>query len=77
MLTNKDWIREQSESSIGPIIQLLKSDKLKNYVTKELDSSDMHVIMKYRKDLFLKNGMLYQSFIEKPPGAHFTVCVTT
>ena len=47
-LTNKDWIREQSEdSSIGPIIQLLKSDKLKNYVTKELDSSGVCVPMKY------------------------------
>ena len=34
-LTNNDWIREQSEdSSIGPIIQLLKSDNLKNYVAK-------------------------------------------
>ena len=36
-LTNNDWIREHSEdSSIGPIIHLLKSDKLKNYVAKEL-----------------------------------------
>ena len=36
--TKKDWIRQQSEdSSIDPIIQLLESDKLKNYVAKELD----------------------------------------
>ena len=34
-LTNKDWIREQSEdSSIGPNIQLLKSDKLITMVLK-------------------------------------------
>ena len=45
-LTNSDWIREQSEdSSIGPIIQLLKSDKLKNYDVKELDSSGICVLM--------------------------------
>ena len=59
-LTNNDWVREQSEyPSIGPIIQLLKPDKLKNYVAKELDSSGMHVLMKYQKNLFLKNGLLY------------------
>ena len=59
-LTNNDWVREQSEDpSNGPIIPLLKSDKLKNYVGKELDSSCMHVLMKYWKDLFLKNGLLY------------------
>ena len=47
-LTNKDWIREQSEdSSIGPITRLLKSDKLKNSVAREVDSSGMCVLMKY------------------------------
>ena len=65
-LTNSDWIREQSEDhSIGPIVQLLKSDKLKNYVAKELDSSGMHVLMKYQKDLSLKNGLLYQKVLLK------------
>ena len=65
-LTNNDWIREQSEdSSTGPIIQLLKSDKLKSYVAKELDSSGMCVLMKYQKYLFLKNGLLYQRVLLK------------
>ena len=31
-----------------------------DYVAKELDSSGMHVLMKYRKDLFLMDGLLYQ-----------------
>ena len=39
-LTNHDWIREQSEGpNINLIIQLLKSDKLKNSVAREVDSS--------------------------------------
>ena len=77
-LANKDWIREQSEdSSIGPIIQLLKSDKLKNYVVKELDSSGICVLMKYQKDVFQGWAVVPESSVEKPPGAHFAICVTT
>ena len=39
-LTHSDWIKEQPEDSdINHIIQLLKSDKLKNYVAREMDSS--------------------------------------
>ena len=65
-LTNKDWIREQPEdTSIGPIIQLLKCDILKNYVVKELDSSDKHVLMRYGKDLVLKDGLLYWKVLLK------------
>ena len=77
-LTNKDWIREKSDdSSLGPIIQLLKSDKLKNYVVKELDLSGMHVLIKYGKDLFFEGwAVVLESSVEKPLGAHFAVCVT-
>ena len=39
-LTNNDWIREQSEDSIiSLIVQLLKSDKLKSHVDREVDLS--------------------------------------
>ena len=39
-LTHNDWIKEQSEDSdIDLIVQLLKSDKLKKYVAREMDSS--------------------------------------
>ena len=58
--TNNDCIREQSEDSdINLIVQLLKSDKLKKYIAKEANSSGMWVLLKYCKDLFLKNGLLY------------------
>ena len=39
-LTYNYWIRQQSEDSdINLIVQLLKSDKLKKYVAREMDSS--------------------------------------
>ena len=41
-LTNKDLIREQSEDpDINLIVQLLKSEKLKSYVAREVDSSEV------------------------------------
>ena len=59
-LTNSDWIWEQSEDpNISLIIQLLKSEKLKSYVAKEMDLSELRVLLKYHKDLLLKNGLLY------------------
>ena len=41
-------------------MQLLQSDKLKKYVAREMDSSGIQVLLKYPKDLLLKNGLLYQ-----------------
>ena len=39
-LTHDHWIKEQSEDSdINFIVQLLKSDKLKRYMAREMDSS--------------------------------------
>ena len=56
-VTHSDWIKEQSEDSdINHILQLLKSNKLKKYVAREMDSSGIRVLLKYHKDLFLKNG---------------------
>ena len=46
-LTYNDWIREQSEDpNINHIIQLLQSDKLKNYVARKVDSSGIYVLLK-------------------------------
>ena len=59
-LSQHEWVKEQHEDvDIGTIIQLLKTGKLGKYITKETDSSGMLVFLKYRKDLFLKNGLLY------------------
>ena len=61
LLTHSDWIKDQSEDSdINHIVQLLKSDKLKKYVAREMDSSGIWVLLKYQKDILLQNGLLYQ-----------------
>ena len=61
-LAHDDWVREQSEDTdIGLLVGLLKSGKLNKYVAKEMDSSGIQILLKYRKDLFLKNGLLYHS----------------
>ena len=59
-LTQHEWVKEQCEDvDIGTTIQLLKTGKLGKYIAKEMDSSGMQVLLKYRKDLFSKNGLLY------------------
>ena len=59
-LTHDDWVKEQSEDSdIDLLIRLLKSDGLKKYMARETDSLGIRVLLKYKKDLFLKNGLLY------------------
>ena len=59
-LTHSEWVKEQYEDSdIGSVIQLLKTNRVGKYMAKEMDSSGMLVLLKYRKDLFLKNGLLY------------------
>ena len=59
-LTQPEWVKEQCEDvDIGAITQLFKTGKLGKYVAKEMDSSGMQVLLNYRKDLFLKNGLLY------------------
>ena len=59
-LTQKDWIKEQMDDmDVGKMTQLLKSNKLDTYVAQEMDSSGMQVLLKYRKNLFLNNGLLY------------------
>ena len=65
-LTHSEWVKEQHEDSdIGLLVQLLKFDKLKKYMARETDSSGIQVLLKYRKDLFLKNGLLYQKVMLK------------
>ena len=60
-LTRNDWIKEQMDDmDIGKVTQLLETNKLNKYVVQEMDSSGMRVLLKYRKNLFLNNGLLYQ-----------------
>ena len=65
-LTQHEWVKEQCEDvDIGTTIQFLKTGKLWKYIAKETDSSGMQVLLKYRKDLFLMNRLLYQKVMLK------------
>ena len=60
-LTQKDWAKEQMDDvDVNKIVQLLKFNKLNTYMVQEMDSSLTQILLKYMKDLFLKNGLLYQ-----------------
>ena len=58
-LTQEDWIKEQSNKDIGPVIELVRQGKHLQYTFKEGDSSGMRVLLKYKQDLFIRNGLLY------------------
>ena len=59
-LTWNDWIKEQMDTTdINRVTQLLKTNRLSKYVAQEMDFSGIRVVLKYRKNLFLNNGLLY------------------
>ena len=65
-LTQKDWVKEQMDDvDLNKIVQLLKFNKLRTYMAQEMDSSSMQIFLRYKKDLFLKNKMLYWKAILK------------
>ena len=60
-IPNQDWKCEQgSDKDIRPVIQLIKQKRHLQYVCKEGDPSGMRVILKYKQDLELRNGLLYR-----------------
>ena len=60
-LTQNDWIKEQIDDvDVGKVTQLLKTNRLIKNVAQEMDSAGIQVLLKYRKNLFLNNGLLYQ-----------------
>ena len=60
-LSNADWQNEQAEDiDIGPVLMLVKGGHHLQYTCKEGDSSGMSVLLKYKQDLLIKNGLLYR-----------------
>ena len=60
-ILNQDFRHEQgSDKDIRPVIELIKQKRHLQYVCKEGDPSGMRVILKYKQDLELKNGLLYR-----------------
>ena len=59
-LTQKDWVKEQMDDvDLNKIVQLLKSNQLNTYMTQEMDSSMIQILLRCKKDLILKNRLLY------------------
>ena len=50
---------------VNKIVQLLKSNKLSTYMAQDMDSPSMQILLSYKKDLFLKDELLYQKAILK------------
>ena len=48
------------DMDIHKIVQLVKSNQLSTFKAQEIDSSAIRVLLKYGKDLILKNGLLYR-----------------
>ena len=60
-IPNQDWKCEQgSDKDIGLVIELIKQKRHLQYVCKEGDPSGMRVILKYKQDLELRNGLQYR-----------------
>ena len=60
-LTQEDWVKEQcNDEDIGPVAELVQQGKHLQYICKEGDSSGMRVLLKYKQDLFIRNGLLYR-----------------
>ena len=45
---------------LGSVIELVRQGKHLQYTCKEGDSSGMRVLLKYKQDLFIRNGLLYR-----------------
>ena len=58
--TKDEWVQLQgADPDIGPVVELLKLNKLSQYTAKEADTSGMRILLKYCQDLVLKDGLLY------------------
>ena len=56
-----NWIQEQAnDEDIGPVVELVRQGKHLQYTCKEGDPLGMRVLLKYKQDLFLRNGLLYR-----------------
>ena len=57
----ENWMKEKEmDKDNGPIIKLVQQGKHLQYTCKEGDSSGMRVLLKYKQDLFVRNGLLYR-----------------
>ena len=58
-------MEQQADSDIGPIITSINNKTHLQYVAKEEDCSGMRVLLKYWKELMMKEGLLYRKALLK------------
>ena len=60
-LSQNDWLKEQkADSAIRKAIQLVKMNKHLQYKCEPIDSDEFKMIMRFKKNLVLKDGLLYR-----------------
>ena len=60
-ITKDEWLTQQlGDPDIGLVLHLVKQNKHLQYKFQVLDTPGMKMILKYRQDLVLKNGLLYR-----------------
>ena len=60
-LSTADWKREQTnDPDIDPVLILVEMREYLQYKSKSTDSQDQRILLNYRKDLVVKNGLLYK-----------------
>ena len=65
-LPQRDLVKEQmDDDDINKIVQLLKSSILSTYMAQEMDLSAIQILLRCKKHLILKNGLLYWRTILK------------
>ena len=76
--TKDEWKELQAaDIYIGPVIMLLKMKQLAQYNVKEGYSSGMRVLLKYRQDLQVEDGLLYcTGTAERSQNVNLIICST-
>ena len=65
-MTKQQWKREQMEDAkIGSVLQLVQERKHLQYKIKKDDNAGMKIILRFRDDLKVVDGLLYWKWMHK------------
>ena len=65
-MTKQQWKEEQTQDEeIGPVLQLVRERKHLQYKVKKDDNTGLKIILRFRDDLKIVDGLLYRKWIHK------------
>ena len=65
-MTKSQWkIEQQEDSEIGPVLQLVQANKHLQYKSQKEDNPGSKIILRYRDNLKLVDGLLYRKWVYK------------